>query len=90
MGVFADPLPRNELHDIVVLLLRACMLRTLPIKGSFYGHCLAMGLYATLSNQRPLILSLAQSTLLTTGMILLCTNNIYLCHNSYSFFDRKL
>jgi hypothetical protein len=46
-------------------------------------------------HQRPLIsmydiLSLTNSTLLTADMILLCTRNLYLIHDSYSPFRRKM
>jgi hypothetical protein len=46
LGVFTDPLLRNGLHIPVVILLRACMLRTLPSKSRcLHSHCLARGLY---------------------------------------------
>jgi hypothetical protein len=50
VGVFTDPLPRNGLHNPVVLLLRACIARTLPSNSScLSNHRLATYLYATVS-----------------------------------------
>jgi hypothetical protein len=46
--VFTDPLLINGLHDIVVLLLRACMLQALLSNGRcLQSHRLTTGLYAT-------------------------------------------
>jgi hypothetical protein len=46
--MFTEPLLRNGLHNLVVLLLRACMLRALPSNGRcLQSHCLATDLYAT-------------------------------------------
>jgi hypothetical protein len=48
-NVFTEPLLRNGLHNPVVLLLRACMLRALPNNGRcLQTHRLATGLYVTL------------------------------------------
>jgi hypothetical protein len=45
--VFTDPLLRNGLHNIIVLLLCACMLRELPSNGRcLQSHRLAADLYA--------------------------------------------
>jgi hypothetical protein len=50
-GVFTDPLHRNGLHNFVLLLLRASMLRAFPSNGRcLQSHCLATGLYATLQS----------------------------------------
>jgi hypothetical protein len=47
--VFTDSLLRNALHNPIVVLLRVCMLRTLPSNGRWLpSHCLARGLYATI------------------------------------------
>jgi hypothetical protein len=48
-NVFSHPLLRNRLHNPVVLLLRAYMLRALPSNGRcLQSHRLAAGLYATI------------------------------------------
>jgi hypothetical protein len=48
-GVFTDPLFRKGLHNSVLLLLRACMLRALPCNGRcLQRDYLATGLYATI------------------------------------------
>jgi hypothetical protein len=49
VGVFTDPSLRNEFHN-TVLLLRAWTFRALHSNGRcLQSHCLATGLYATLS-----------------------------------------
>jgi hypothetical protein len=54
-NVFTEPLLRDGLHNSVVLLLRASMLRALPNNGRcLQSHRLATGLYATeRSTKRP-------------------------------------
>jgi hypothetical protein len=48
VSVFTFPLLRNGLHNPVVLLLRACMLRTLPSNSRcLQSKYLSTGLYAT-------------------------------------------
>jgi hypothetical protein len=48
-NVFTEPLFRNGLHNPVVLLLCACMLRALPSNGRcLQSHRLATCLYATI------------------------------------------
>jgi hypothetical protein len=47
--VLTDPLLRNGLHNTVVLLLRACMLRALPTNGRcLQSHLLATGVFVTI------------------------------------------
>jgi hypothetical protein len=47
--VFTEPLLRNGLHNTIVLLLRACMLRALHSNGRcLQSHRLIRGLYATI------------------------------------------
>jgi hypothetical protein len=49
-NVFANPLLRNGLHNPVLLLLRACMLRVFPSNGRYLqSHRLATGLHAKIS-----------------------------------------
>jgi hypothetical protein len=48
-NVFTEPLLRNRLQNSVGLLLRACMLRSLPSNGRcLQRHRLVTGLYATI------------------------------------------
>jgi hypothetical protein len=47
--MFTDLFLRNGLHNTIVLLLRACMLRALPSNGRFLqSHRLPTGLYAVI------------------------------------------
>jgi hypothetical protein len=50
-NVFSEPWLRNGFHKLVVLLLRACILRALPNNcWCLQSHCLATGLYVSIYN----------------------------------------
>jgi hypothetical protein len=49
VDVFSDPVLRNALHNPIVLLLLACMLRALPSNGCcLQKHRLTTGLFANI------------------------------------------
>jgi hypothetical protein len=59
VSVFTDQWLRNGLHNPVVLLLRACTLRTLPNNGQcLQSHCLPTNLYVTVLAIQPVLANL--------------------------------